>query len=233
MHTQIAMDWNCTPKIHMFKHQLSIWWYLKMRPLEVIRFRQGHEGGALMMGIDALYKTETPENLLPLWCENTVRKGLYLQTRMRALTKTWSHWQPGLYCLPASGWLGHSVYILVWQLELTNVHILLVLFLWIQMPSFSVSETISITLTFSVLETFEKSHPQNNFLFEVSLIASCVSYEAAHLFRFYISSGVNYFLNICKIIYFTQFFQICLHSTVKRTCMHAQLCPALCNTMDL
>ena len=113
----------------------------------------------------------------------------YLQTRMRALTKTWSHWQPGL-CLPASCWLGHSVYdILVWQLELTNVHILLVLFLWIQMPSFfSVPETIYITLTFSVLEKFEKSHPQNNFLFEVSLIASCVSYEAAHLFRFYISS---------------------------------------------
>lgn len=91
------------------------------------------------------------------------------------------------------GWLGHSVYILVWQLRReANVHILLVLFLWIQMPSFSVSETISITLTFSVLKHLKKSHPQNNFLFEVSQF-SCVSYEAAHLFRFYISSGVNYF----------------------------------------
>jgi len=45
----------------------------------------------------------------------------------------------------------------------------------------------------TVLGKFEKSHPQNNFLFEVSLIASCVSYEVAHLFRFYISSGVNHF----------------------------------------
>ena len=45
---------------------------------------------------------------------------LHLKTRVIPLT-AWS-------LLPASCWLGRSVYdILVWQLELTNVHILLVL----------------------------------------------------------------------------------------------------------